>query len=66
MQRKVFRFSGSDVHKFLQNLITNDVNRVKTGLVYAALLTPQGKFISDFFLLADGNDILMDILVSWD
>lgn len=61
MQRKVFRFSGSDVHKFLQNLLTNDVSRVKTGLVYAALLTPQGKFISDFFLLADGNDILMDI-----
>ena len=61
MQRKVFRFSGIDARKFLQNLITNDVNRLDTGPVYSALLTPQGKFIADFFLIPDGNDILMDV-----
>jgi len=61
MQRKVFRFSGTDARKFLQNLITNDVNRLDTGPVYSALLTPQGKFIADFFLIPDGNDILMDV-----
>jgi len=61
MQRKVFRFSGTDVRKFLQNLITNDIKRLDTGPVYSALLTPQGKFIADFFLIPDGNDILMDV-----
>jgi tRNA-modifying protein YgfZ len=61
MQRKVFRFSGTDARKFLQNLITNDINRLDTGPVYSALLTPQGKFIADFFLIPDGNDILMDV-----
>ena len=61
MQRKVFRFSGTDARKFLQNLITNDIKRLDTGPVYSALLTPQGKFISDFFLIADGNDILIDV-----
>ena len=61
MQRKVFRISGTDARKFLQNLITNDVKRLDTGPVYSALLTPQGKFIADFFLIADGNDILMDV-----
>ena len=61
MQRKVFRFSGTDARKFLQNLITNDVKRLDDGPVYSALLTPQGKFIADFFLVPDGNDILMDV-----
>ena len=61
MQRKVFRFSGTDARKFLQNLITNDVKRLDKGPVYSALLTPQGKFIADFFLIPDGNDILMDV-----
>jgi folate-binding protein YgfZ len=61
MQRKVFRFSGTDARKFLQNLITNDIKRLDTGPIYSALLTPQGKFIADFFLIPDGNDILMDV-----
>ena len=61
MQRKVFRFSGTDARKFLQNLVTNDVKRLEDGPVYSALLTPQGKFIADFFLIPDGNDILMDV-----
>ena len=61
MQRKVFRFSGTDVRKFLQNLITNDVKKLDTGPVYSALLTPQGKFIADFFLIPDGIDVLMDV-----
>jgi folate-binding protein YgfZ len=61
MQRKVFRFSGTDARKFLQNLITNDIKRLDTGPVYSALLTPQGKFIADFFLIPDGNDILLDV-----
>ncbi|MEL6463529.1 MAG: folate-binding protein [Pseudomonadota bacterium] len=58
--RHVFRLSGPDARSFLQGLVTNDVDKINTGLVYAALLTPQGKYIADFFLAADGADILLD------
>ncbi|MEM6371909.1 MAG: folate-binding protein [Pseudomonadota bacterium] len=59
-QFHVFRLSGSDTRSFLQGLVTNDVNGVDSGLVYAALLTPQGKYMADFFLSAEGADILLD------
>jgi folate-binding protein YgfZ len=41
-------------------MISNDVNKIDAGLVYAALLTPQGKYIADFFVFADGDDVLLD------
>ena len=51
----------ADTVEFLQGLITNDVAKLTKGLVYAALLTPQGKYIADFFLAADGDDVLLDV-----
>ena len=60
----VLRLSGSDTHKFLNDLITNDLSGITDGLVYAALLTPQGKYLFDFFLSSLGDDILMDVLSS--
>lgn len=59
--RKLLRVSGSDAKSFLQGLITNDVARLEHGLVYAAMLTPQGKYLADFFLVPDGDAILMDV-----
>ena len=59
--RTVYRISGSDHASFLQNLVTNDVNRAQDGLVWTALLTPQGKYLADFFLLADGDGLLLDV-----
>ena len=61
LPRSVLRITGSDRSKFLQDLVTNDVKGLDTGLVYAALLTPQGKYLADFFLVPDGNAILMDL-----
>jgi tRNA-modifying protein YgfZ len=54
--RAVIRLSGPDAAKFLQGLVTNDVRRLgaETGL-YAALLTPQGKMLFDFFVVSDGG-----------
>ena len=49
--REIIRVSGNDARDLLQSLFTNDVNKIDQGLVYAALLTPQGKFLFDFFLL---------------
>jgi len=59
--RRILRLSGPETQEFLQGLITNDIGKLSEGLVYAALLTPQGKFIADFFLLRDGADVLLDV-----
>ncbi|HGG04086.1 MAG TPA: folate-binding protein [Aliiroseovarius sp.] len=61
MERKILEISGSERLHFLQGLVTNDVMRTRDGPVYAALLTPQGKFIVDFFLIAHGDNILVDV-----
>ncbi|MEO1455295.1 MAG: folate-binding protein [Pseudomonadota bacterium] len=60
MARTVFSITGTDAQEFLQGLVTNDVEKAKDGLIYAALLTPQGKYLADFFLWDRGNDILLD------
>ncbi|MFS4580491.1 YgfZ/GcvT domain-containing protein [Phaeobacter sp. C3_T13_0] len=59
--RRILRLSGADTRDFLQGLITNDICKVDQGLVYAALLTPQGKYLADFFVTADGDDLLVDV-----
>ncbi|NBR31910.1 MAG: folate-binding protein [Sphingomonadaceae bacterium] len=56
--RAVIRLSGEDVRGFLQGLVTNDV--LGTLPVWAGLLTPQGKALFDFFIWADGDDVLID------
>ncbi|THH37319.1 folate-binding protein [Aliishimia ponticola] len=61
MPRRLLRLSGADTHDFLQGLVTNDVRKLADGPIYAALLTPQGKYIADFFLIADRGDILIDV-----
>ena len=59
--RSLLHISGADARSFLQDLVTNNVDGIAEGLVYAALLTPQGKYIADFFLSARGDDILLDV-----
>lgn len=58
--RRLIRVSGEDTHDFLQGFITNDIKKLKDGAVYAAILTPQGKYLADFMLYADGADVLID------
>jgi hypothetical protein len=51
--RGVVRVSGPEARSFLQGLVTNDVDRAVFGrALYAALLTPQGKYLHDFFIVA--------------
>ena len=59
--REIIKVSGNDARDFLQGLVTNDVNKIDQGLVYTALLTPQGKFLFDFFIFADGADVMIDV-----
>ncbi|MFP7673688.1 YgfZ/GcvT domain-containing protein [Marivita sp. S0852] len=62
--RTILRISGPDARDFLQGLVTNDVSKLDQGLVYAAMLTPQGKYRADFFLLPMGDAIGLDIASS--
>ncbi|WP_294623568.1 folate-binding protein [uncultured Roseovarius sp.] len=61
MTRKILEISGSEAEDFLQGLVTNDLKHLEDGLVYAAILTPQGKYLADFFLLRHGDSILLDV-----
>lgn len=56
--RKVLRVTGDDRVEFLQGLVTNDVSRAP---VWAALLTAQGKYLADFFVVPDGDALLVDV-----
>ncbi len=62
--RTILRVTGKDRVEFLQNLVTNDVRGIDRGIVYAALLTPQGKYLADFFLVPAGDAILLDVASS--
>ncbi len=64
MTRSILALSGADRHDFLQGLITNDVAHTKDGLVYAALLTPQGKYLADFFVFERGEALMIDVATS--
>ena len=59
--RGLIHLEGSDRHDFLQNLVTNDISLLTTDQsVYACLLTPQGKFLHDFFILEGDGFTLLD------
>ncbi len=60
--RAVLRLSGGEARPFLQGLVTNDVMAVTPEkAVYAAILTPQGKFLFDMIIVAEGDDLLLDV-----
>jgi folate-binding protein YgfZ len=61
-ERSVLRMEGADLRDVLQNVVTNDVSSVAPGCaVYAALLTPQGKYLFDFMLIeGPDGDLLID------
>lgn len=60
--RAVLAVSGEDRVSFLQGLVSNDVTLVAPGrAVWAALLTPQGKWLADFFISSDGERLLLDV-----
>lgn len=60
--RTIIKINGEDRVKFLQGLISNDSNKISsTELLYACMLTPQGKYFADLFLKAEGSSILIDL-----
>ncbi|MBD0272408.1 MAG: folate-binding protein YgfZ [Acetobacteraceae bacterium] len=59
--RGVLEVAGEDRVAFLQGLVSNDVAEAAPGrAVWAALLTPQGKWLADFFMFSAGNGLLLE------
>ena len=60
-KRGVVLVSGEDAKDFLQNIITNDVNKVSNkNSIFSALLTPQGKYLNEFFIIHNNKGYLLD------
>lgn len=59
--RGLVHIEGEDRVTFLQGLVSNDVAAAAPGkIIYACLLTPQGKFLHDFFIHAGDGFLLLD------
>ena len=59
--RGIILVSGKDSKEFLQNIITNDINKVKeTNSVFSGIFTPQGKYLYEFFVLKSDEGYLLD------
>ena len=61
--RRIIALTGKDALPFLQGLVSNDVLPLAKapGLVWTALLSPQGKYLADFFVISTGTDLLIDL-----
>ena len=60
-ERGILYLQGEDVIEFLQNIITNDINKVKDNhSCFASLLTPQGKYLFDFIVIKHKNGYFLD------
>lgn len=62
VHRHVFSVSGDDASHFLQGLMTNDISKVtEKCAIYACMLTPQGKYVCDFFISQWQGQYFLDI-----
>ena len=59
--RGLISINGSDSKKFLQNIITNDIEKVSSSFtIFSALFSSQGKYLFDFFLIKTNDGYLLD------
>ncbi len=62
LDRALLNIEGEDRHTFLQGLITNDINKVNQHqAIYACMLTPQGKFLFDFFIYKIRERLVLEV-----
>ena len=59
--RAILYLNGEDTKEFLQNLISNDINKVsETNTCFTSLLSPQGKFLYEFIIIKHKSGYLID------
>ena len=59
--RAILYINGQDAKEFLQNLISNNINKVSDeNSCFSSLLTPQGKFLYEFIIVKHKSGYLLD------
>ena len=59
--RGLISITGDDAKEYLQNIITNDINKISTtSSLFSALLSPQGKYLFEFFVIKSSNGYYLD------
>ena len=59
--RGIISVSGLDSRNFLQNILTNDIDKViKSNTIFSAIFTPQGKYLYEFFVIKSENGYFLD------
>ena len=59
--RGVIYINGDDVKNFLQNILTNDINKVDNNFSsFSSLLSPQGKYLFDFIIVKHKQGYFLD------
>jgi len=59
--RAILYINGEDAKEFLQNLISNDINKLSdVNSCFSSLLTPQGKFLYEFIIVKHKSGYLLD------
>ncbi|MDC1212434.1 folate-binding protein [Pelagibacteraceae bacterium] len=59
--RGLISITGDDAKEYLQNIITNDINKVdQSNSIFSALLNPQGKYLHEFFIIFCNNGYFLD------
>ncbi|MDA7745442.1 folate-binding protein [Candidatus Pelagibacter sp.] len=59
--RGILYINGTEAKEFLQNIVSNDINKVnEKNSCFASLLTPQGKFLFAFIVIKHKSGYLID------
>ena len=60
--KSIIKIFGKDKFSFIQGIISNDIEILKKkSSIYSSILSPQGKFIVDFFL-----SIYKEFILLWE
>jgi len=60
-QNEIIKISGKDKCNFLQGIISNDIKNVENGKpIYSSILSPQGRFLYDFFVIKNQDSFLLE------
>ena len=59
--RSLISVSGLDARDFLQNILSNDVDKVSSSrTIFSAIFTPQGKYLYEFFVIKKDDGYFLD------
>ena len=60
-KNEIIKISGKDKCDFLQGIISNDIKNVENGKpIYSSILSPQGRFLYDFFVIKNQDSFLLE------